>query len=356
MIALTLGAFLTLGVGGLLLAQSRSVALEYAVSDVQQRGRFALARLREDLHRAGFAGCSTGIGTPMALQSGADSVASAVQRSAVRAYSRTAKGTWEDTDASDADLAWTRVLRSERQRGARYGSQVLHLRIGYALHSADGVPRLIERPVPAGADRVFISDNPECAVKQHHRVALADCSGSVHAFQVSNPISCNSSRNSNPALLKMGVSAQMQAFSASYDVDAEVIVVDDVVWFVGESGIDSSSNPPSNGDARPVWALYRDSRNDRRGPQEVVAGVEYLRLGLVSGRTPSAVDAVEVSLLLASMNEVLDAEDQNQYVLNDTRVVPPGVTTPPGIQHGGGRKLRQVATRTVLLRNAGGAW
>ena len=60
MVALTIGAFLVLGVVTVFIANKTSADLEASLARLQENGRFALDLVADDLYQAQYLGCNTG--------------------------------------------------------------------------------------------------------------------------------------------------------------------------------------------------------------------------------------------------------------------------------------------------------
>jgi len=338
MIALALGAFLMLGLVNMFISSRASAQVETALARVQENGRFALDLISQDILRTGYTGCNSVRGSVDVLARKPAST-DPVEYVGLRGYERTG-AVWEPTGS---DTATATILTT-----ARDGTDVINLQTGVSF----GRNQLTADITPSDVS-FTISDNPDGAIEQNDLVLLAGCLTS-HLIRVTNvPAS------SGAATLAYATAATGANSSSSiepgyrYTAETELLRLEDVVWFVGDSGrVDNGYN---------VWSLYRlDLENLPAPAVEMIEGVEFMQLlygeraGSGVAGTTRFVDAenvtnwdnvvaVRVAMLIQSYQDVRNEDDANSYVLLDRTI---GAT-----EHSGGRALRKVFSTTLTLRN-----
>jgi hypothetical protein len=254
------------------------------------------------------------------------------------------------------------------QTVARPGSDALSIRLSQQIDDA-----LLSARVLPSSTSVSLHSNPDCAISQGDRVVLTGCSLTAHMFEVTNNLGCTAATAGDPVSLEFSSSANATtAFNTSYgdsqlisaisgsaddDDGADILVFEDVVWFVADTG------RRRNGAA--VMALFREVNGQR---QEMIEGVENLQIKfgqrvvssntlryvdpsdaqLNSGLSYDGVNTVRIALLLQSFDLVLSEDDTSNYRLLDVDIPPAGNAT----AHSSGPVLRRVFTTTVNLRNA----
>lgn len=365
LIALALGAMLVLAVTAMFLASRKTAALENSLATLQENARTALKLLRRDLLRAGYLGCNTGevLFVDMLDNDGIAGAATPVR--ALRVYARRADGRWDSGAPAVTELDWTRAGNTERSGGARNGSDVLKLRLARKLQRAGVTAPLLRTPVSPGDGSLLLEENPGCAIRRNSHVVLTGCGPSAHLFQVSNAPSCTAASASPGTVLEAGPPNIINTFNAAYSRDSELLLAEEVVWFIAASGRERAGQT--------VWALFRDVRGDGRGAQEIVDGVEHLQIQLSErlddgratrlvspgsavppgGAGEDSTEAVRIGLLLQRFAATRHAADERTYTLVDERVVPPALAaTGQGAVHGAGPVLRAVVSMTVSHRNA----
>ena len=353
MIALLIGAFVSLGAVAFFLSTWNSTQLETSLARLQENGRFAVDLMREDLYRSQFLGCNTGdvfffnmIEDPTAPGANPDF-------QGVRGYERQGAGTWAALPNS-TDLA-AAITAADTAAGARNGSDVLSIRMNERLNPDSP---LLSSLVTAGSTAVDVSDNPDCVIEASSRIIVTGCNLTAHLFEVTNTQSCNAATPPNPATLEFDGTANYEtAINSTYGVQSEVLLFEEAVWFVADTGRDQNGLD--------VWALYREVNGVR---EEMIEGVEHMQVKfgqrvdgsnalrfvdpsdalLNTGINYERVISVRIALLLQDYRQVVNGADTRAYLLND-ELVPGGAQ---GAAHGGGAVQRSVFTTTLALRNA----
>lgn len=353
MVALLIGSFLVLGLVSFFLANWNSSRLEGSLARLQENGRFAVDLIREDLQRSQYLGCNTGDVFLFNMIEDPASPGFSPTLEGIRAYERQGGGTWSALpDVTDLAAA---VTAADTAGGARNGSDVLTVRMNEPLNP--DAP-LLASMVNAGSTAVNISDNPDCVVEANSRVVVTGCNLTAHLFEVTNSQSCSTATPPNPATLEFDGTANFTtAINSSYNLQAEILLFEEAIWFVADTGRDQNGFD--------VWALFRDINGVR---EEMIEGVEHLQVKFgqrISGSDsiryvdPSdallnadnnyeGVHSVRVALLMQDFNRVRGEADARSYLLIDEQV-------PGGAQggvHAGGAVQRTVFTTTMVLRNA----
>ena len=368
MVALTIGAFLVLGVTTVFLANKDSATLENSLARLQENGRFALDLMREDLHRSQYLGCNTGDVFVINMIEDPNTPGFTQTLEGVRGYERQGDGAWAALPPVATDLAWSTVTAAETAGGARNGSDVLTVRMTERLNADDPNDPLLTTVFLPGNTDVSIDDNPDCTLQQNSWAVLTGCALTAHLFQVSNAQTCTAATPPNPTTLEFDSSVNFNStINTTYDLQSEVLAFEEVAWFVADTGRDRNGFD--------VWALFRDVRGDGLAPQEMIEGVEFMQIKFgqrvrltdptqiryvdPSDAELNAADnyegliSVRVALLMQGFDRVRNSPDDRTYVLIDEQVVPPAAgAVGQGGLHGAGAVQREVFTTTVNLRNA----
>lgn len=365
MVALLIGAFLVLGVVTVFLANQDSARLENSLARLQENGRFSLDLMREDIYQTQYLGCNTGEVFVINMIEDPNTPGFSQTLEGVRGYERDGTGTWGTVPPITDISAWSTATAAETAGGARNGSDILSLRMTERMNADDPNDPLLTAMVLPSSTAVSIDDNPECQIEQNSQVVLTGCNLTAHLFQVSNAQVCNAGSPPNATTLEFAAPNHTTSISTTYDTSAQVLLFEEVVWFVADTGRDRNGFD--------VWALYRDVRGDGLAPQEMIEGVEHMQVKFgqrLSGSTsiryvdPSDADlntgtnyegliSVRVALLMQGFDLVRNAADDRIYVLIDEQVPATGsAAVGQGGLHGGGQVQRDVFTTTVILRNA----
>ncbi|MEO1079840.1 MAG: PilW family protein [Pseudomonadota bacterium] len=372
MVALTIGAFLVLGVTTVFLANKDSANLENSLARLQENARFALDMMRDDLYGTQFLGCNTGDVNFVNMIDDPNDPTFTRSLEGVRGYERLNGGAWGAAPDAANELLWSAVLNAEDARGARNNSDVLSLRTMQRMNDPvmeldSGDPFLLTASIPVNtAGPIALSDNPDCAIQQNSWVVITGCQDFAHMFEVTNAQVCDTALAANPTNLEFTAPNNFTtSINVPYDQDADVLTVEDVVWFVADTDRDRNGQD--------VWALYRDVRGDGQPPQEMIEGVEHMQvkfgqrvLGqetiryvdpsdaeLNTGNNYDGLISARIALLMQGYELIRAADDTGVYALIDEVVVPPaGTPAGQGAVHGGGPVQRDVFSTTVNLRNA----
>jgi type IV pilus assembly protein PilW len=323
-IALTIGAFLVLGVVNILVSNKRSSQIETSLARLQESGRSAMDLLVGDINAATYIGCNS-------TTNNLSVMAKNVEWTAVQGYERNA-GSWSPAlPAKLNDLA----------NVARPGSDLLNLQhirpAGLTLDSA----------VTPSSTAVAVTANPQC-LSENDLVVVSSCV-TAHLFRITNEPACGGSATT---LEFDATGNDITSMQPGYDTDDQIMRFFDKTWFVADTG-----RVRTEADI-PVYALFRRANGET---EEMIEGVEYLQITYgqqVGGgniRYIPADDAnldlddvvsVRIALLIQSFEPVLNEADSQVYQLLDESIGD-GQT----FEHNAGRTLRRVFRTTVLLRN-----
>lgn len=367
MLALALGAFLVLAVVSVFLANKDAARRENSLARLQETGRFALDRIRADIHRAQYLGCNTGEVFLVDMIDNPNAAGFGPALNGLRGYEREGNGAWRAAPpVTDLPPAVRGAQSARGGGGARHGSDVLSVRMAKRLQAREPGKALLTAAVLPSSTSVSINDNPDCAIKQGSRVVLTGCALTAHRFRVSNAPACSARRRSNPATLEFAAPANAtNRIDIPYDTSAELLLFEEAVWFVSDTGRDRQGQD--------VWALFRQVNEGR--PQEMIEGVEHMQIRFgqrvrasdsiryvdPSDAELNALDnyegaiSVRIALLVQSFERVRNDDDERTYVLIDEPVPGSAGAAPAGSQgalHASGPVQRGVFSSTVTLRNA----
>ncbi|WP_439100692.1 PilW family protein [Congregibacter sp.] len=361
MVALSIGAFLVLGVVTVFLANKDSARLENSLARLQENGRFALDLLREDLHRTQYLGCNTGDVFVVNMIEDPNSAGFSTTLDGIRAYERNGTGAWAANPPSTNLSA--NILAAETGGGARNGSDVLSLRMNELLNEDDPNDPLLISDVSPASTNVALDDNPGCAVEQGSRVLVTGCNLTAHLFAVTNSQTCNAGAPPNATTLEFDNSGNYStSIENFYDIDSQVLLYEEATWYVADTGRDRNGFD--------VWALYREVNG---ATEEMIEGVEHMQVKigqrvslsnsiryvnpsdatLNTGNNYEGAISVRVALLMQGFDLIRDGDDSRVYVLIDEQVSGVGASAlGQGGLHSSGAVQRDVFTTTVTLRNA----
>lgn len=336
MVALSLGAFLVLGVVNVFVSSKKSSQVEYALARVQENGRFALDVLSDDIRRAHYSGCNS-------VANSVTTIAQNVSYTGIRGSSLSG-GTWSPAlDPNDP------VLATLDTGSVRDGTDILNIHM--AEHVGDD---LLAADVTPTGSTIRLTSNPDCAIEPNSVVIVSNCLTS-HVLRVSpTPAACSSDLAITAAKNR---SLPIEP-GYRYDGRSEIMLFQSIAWYVADTGRDRNGYD--------VYALYRKSMSTPA--QEMIEGVEHMQLlygqrggttGIPSTRFVTADDAsldwsqvvsVRIGLLIQSYELVRSQDDALSYVLADPNSPITGDPNTPG-GHSSGRALRQAFRTTTVLRN-----
>ena len=370
LIAMTLGLVLSAGIIQVFLANRQAQRVEQSVARMQENGRIALELITKDLRLAGFVGCGAFI--PATNRTFTNHVA------AMAGAGNTFDGV-EGVNASSAFLsnsvrgfsfnnnAWTPALgqgvTAAAVNGARDGSDVLSIYFGEFTGAV--IQGSVANAANITVERRVMQNS---CFTRGQVVMISDCKD-ADVIAVTNDPDCN---NPNITLEHgaglntenfLGTAGERNTYS-SVGIDPNsaarprVMAFRNFAYFIRNTG-------RLNVDGSPVMALFRW---DGAQAVELVEGIEFLRVEFGHKITDASnsniryvppsnmnaadwgrVTSVRVGVLVQGFDAVRDVNDMNNYLVADQQI--PAVAVPGGVQHAGGRTLRQAYTTTIEVRN-----
>jgi type IV pilus assembly protein PilW len=329
MVAIMLGAFLTVGVVNVFLSTKRSSTVENALARVQENGRLAVQLISADLHKAHYSGCNSVGGV-------VDIIALNASFEGVRGYEKSTAGVWAPDPANPTLNAFKTAARS--------GSDAINVQM------ADSLGRgMLAADVTSSDNEATLTGNPDCDIKKDDLLILSSCV-TAHMLRVTNDVTC-----SNPAsdlTVEFDTTGNLSlpiVPGYRYGDSSEIMKYESVSWYVADTGRDQYGED--------VYALYRSVGGVA---EEMVEGVEYLKIefGQKIGSamryvksTDADLDWDEVStvrfaVLMQGFERVRSEDDTEPYNLLSTTIGASGSGA-----HSGGKVLRKVFGTTATLRN-----
>lgn len=333
MVAMVLGLFLVGVMGMVFLGSKGTFQAQNHVSRLQESARFTVDTLATDLRMSGFRGCrGTGAATPVGnvLNTPTDFL---YNFGAGLWASRHSGSAW--VPALDAAIRSPALVPAPDSAG-----DVLTVR----RTTGPGWALTAEMASPTAA----LSVTPTGAITGRDLLLVSDCAGAV-VFQATNnsPGLDGSIEHSASVTATPGVSTG--SLGRVFLQDAMVYRLTTVTYYLA-----ASARPGKTGQ-RALWSYTTPAYDGTVQPQELVTGVEALRvtLGLDSnddGAADAYVRPAEVTdwrqvvtaqteLLLASTEDNISSAPQ-PYTFDGTTVTPTD------------RRLRTVVSTTVQVRNA----
>ena len=351
MIALVISTFMMLGVFQVFVGSSGTDRISHAFARVQENGRLSLDILSRSLRMAGYQGCiDTEVIDMNIIANNAPTFD--LTNEAILGY---------ETDSS----AWDVINRSDAFdviSGVHDGSDVV----------------LVQFVNPTGVNVVCTGnansnscynssaeikiDSNSIGLTQHDIVVVTDCVN-ADMFRISN-VGKDNSDNDKITLAHANNVNSTPKLSKAYAEDSQVMQFESLAYYVKDTG----RNNDQGGDIFALYqydAMYHDSSGNFGAEQELVEGVEQLQILYGQRRSDgkmrfvtaddgnlnfAQVEAVRLAVLVSSSQSVLPDADQRDYLLPGVTIEPLGSSTPE-TTHPGDRRLRQVFTSTIQLRN-----
>ncbi|WP_207063389.1 PilW family protein [Motiliproteus sp. SC1-56] len=347
MIALVISTFLMLGVFEIFVGSSGTDRMAHAFARVQETGRLAMDILSRDLRMAGYQGCIDPVLVDMnIIADGAPTYD--LTNDGIRGY---------ETDHSHWDVA-NRNDDLDFISGVPEGSDVVYLQ----FVSPTGVNVLCQGNINSctAVNANVKIDNNSIGLNQYDIVVVSDCE-SADMFRIVNFQKDSDGKNT---LAHSESNNSSNNLSKPYGEDAQVMTYKALAYYVRDTGRNNSQGDD-------IYALYQfdatfhdGSGNVTGKEEELVEGVESLQvtygqrvnknLRFVPADDGNldfaSVEAIRLAVLVSSSEPVLKEDDSRSYQLPGALVEPAGATTPEAT-HPGDRRLRQVFTSTLYLRN-----
>lgn len=326
MISITIGLILMTGVVQLFLSSRATFTTQQAMSRVQETGRLAIDFMARDIRMAGYAGC---------VSRGETEVVNGLSSDADGDFLYDFDVAMEGHSAGSADSA---DFLDDLDADVEAGTDVLVVRSGgasvFPLTQASGNSANIKVAGAASGD---------CAgdICRGDVVVLSDCA-QARRFQVTNLTAISGGTEINVVHSNAGGNGNNSispgnsesTWDQEFGPGSELMRISTIIYYVA----DNAAGQPS---------LYQ--KIGSRSAVELVQGVESLRLFYAVDDGPyqtegsvtdwNAVSSVRIELLVRSLEDNV-IQDVQGYTLAGTTVADPG-----------DRRLRQVFTSTVALRN-----
>jgi type IV pilus assembly protein PilW len=360
MVAMVLGLILISAALQVFLGNRQTQVAESSVARVQEAGRLALGFIGEDLRLAGFygAGDLRRTSRPFARRGAVDVCPAKVDSDdvvnvandadhfdefvddAIQVYSKV-------TDVDWAPGAPESPITSDIYKDVRENTDLIS--VWYAEDTGARIPEGSTFSASQDITVTYPADTPkESCIASGDLVMLSSSAGST-LFKASNSPAC-----AGTATIKHSDTSNCSSSLGSFEFDrfTRVMKVVHRLYFVKNTN-------RKNAQDQDVYSLYRYQFPDGP-PQELVEGVEYLRVstgqrvlnaaGIDSGKvryvTPASADmaglkALRVGVLVQGLDVIRTDVDTASYELL------PGISITPD----SGKTLRRVFSTSVELRN-----
>jgi len=348
MIALVISMILLGGVSQVYLSTKQSYRLTENVARMQENSRFAMDILTKELRMAGFSPCPPTSEVAVTLDAGVSATALNFANGAITGYEGGTSTFPADFPATGTG-AGDRVADSDAFVSIRGGDT------SYTVTSHNPAAaefKVLDATGLEDGDILMVCDPNNTAIFQNSNVTIS--SGTV----VHNSGTAGISPGNCTKGLGFPVVCSALGTPYGYDTDAQIVKLSSTIYYVGVS---------QSGSGR---SLYRrrlvDNTTGTIAPaaaQELVDGIEsmqllygvdtdndrvaekYVTADLVGAANWNNVVAVRVALLTQTPDEINYEDDTKSYYLAGTVF--------DSSDHGNDKRLRQVYTSTVKIRNRG---
>ena len=347
MIAMVIGLVLMSGIVSVFASSRKSFDMTQEISSVQESARFAMDALNEDIRLAGFQGCamSSGISGNAAEISAQNAPTDDYYFTATRG-AEISGTTW--APAAPAELA-------NLDPAPVSDSDVL------MLQYASPVTSQLAAPMTNPGDVIQLVNNAT-GLKTGDLAIISNCAA-ADLFRVSG-ISGDPNVGQNIQIMHAAGANKTDSFSAPYDPNTEltrVMKFNYITYYVGDTGRFNSAGES-------IYSLYAydiDALHDNQDPTEIIEGVENMQV-LFGIRTnnntvryidadhadfdASLVQSIQVGLLMYSIENASDQDDENTYKVLNTDIGPAGSSS-SGPTHAKDKRIRMTFNSTVKVRN-----
>ena len=351
MIALVISSFMMLGVFQVFVGSSGTDRISHAFARVQENGRLAIDILSRSLRMAGYQGCIDSEVIDMNIIAN-NAPTFDLTNEAIIGY---------ETDSSAWDVA-NRTDSLDIISGVHEGSDAVLVQ----FVNPTGVNVVCTGNVNSNScynsSAEIKIDNNSIGLTQHDIVVVTDCIN-ADMFRISNTGKDNSD-NFKVTLSHANNVNSTPKLSKAYAEDSQVMQFEALAYYVKDTG----RNTDQGGNIFALYqydTMYHDSAGNFGIEQELVEGVEQLQILYGQRRSDgkmrfvtaddadldfAQVEAVRMTVLVSSSEAVLPDADDRDYLLPGVTVEPLG-TVNPETTHPGDRRLRQVFSSTIQLRN-----
>jgi type IV pilus assembly protein PilW len=342
LIATTLGLILIGGVLTVFIGTKRSSEVNTSLTEMQENARFALESISREARMAGFQGCvdiNTASATIKADTAPTDDLyATAVQSSFV-----------------DTPTAWVPPRPDTFDIPQDEGRPIPGT---HTLSVQFGSPQTFTiNPLQRVDDDIVLTQQTDSFVEGDLAI-ISNCQSAdlititgVSGATLTHDGSGNGGDNRLSATYGQ----------AGPQNRARIMRFEANIFYVGDT-----TRTNSRGD--PVYALYRQTLPYSRPPIEMVEGVDNMRIRLgyrdpdspdnLTFISPDAaapagqIEAIQIGLLLQSIDPVTDIDDNKSYYLVGDQILPLGTPgAQVGMTHAGDKRLRMAFSTSVNIRN-----
>lgn len=351
MIALVISSFMMLGVFQLFVGSSGTDRISHAFARVQENGRLALDILSRNIRMAGYQGCIDSEVFDMNIIA-LNAPTFDLTNEAILGF---------ETDHSQWDTA-NRTDALDVISGVHEGSDVVLVQ----FVNPTGVNVVCTGSVNSNScynsSAEIKIDSNSIGLSQHDIVVVTDCVN-ADMFRISN--TGKDAGDSFKVTLSHANNVNSEnKLSKPYGEDSQVMQFESLAYYVKDTG----RNTDQGGDIFALYhydTMYHDSAGNFGIEQELVEGVEQLQILYGQRRGDgklrfvtaddsdlnfAQVEAVRLAVLVSSSQAALTENDTRDYLLPGVTVEPLGSVNPE-TTHPGDRRLRQVFTTTIQLRN-----
>ncbi|MCW9051524.1 MAG: PilW family protein [Motiliproteus sp.] len=354
MIALVVSSMLMLGVFQIFLGSSNTDRVARSYARIQENGRLAMDILTRNIRMAGYQGCIDPALIDMNIIAD-DPPTIDLSNDGIMGY---------ESDST----AWNVANRNDDLdsiSGIPNGSDIVYVQ----YVSPSGVNVVCNGNGITSCEAVNANikiDDNSVGLNKYDVAIVSDCEN-ADMFRIVNMVNDEHGDN-HTTLAHSNSHNSSNNLSKPYDEDAQVMTFEALAYYVKDTG-------RNNSHGEDIYSLYHfdstyHAANDATitgREQELVEGIEQLQIlygeRLASGNmrfvpadTSSLdfgdVEAVRLSILVSATEPVLQDDDSETYLLPGADVEPLGASSPETV-HPADKRLRQVFTTTIYLRNLG---
>ncbi len=347
MIALMISSFMMLGVFQVFLSSGGTDRLAHAFARVQENGRLSLDILTRNLRMTGYQGCIDPELIDMNIIAN-DPPTTDLTNESIRG--------WKSGD-SEWDVA-NRPDELDFITGVPEGSDIVSIQ--YVSPTGVGVVCQGNIQTCKAVNANVKIDSNAIGLTQFDVVVVSDCVN-ADLFRITNMLK---DTDDFVTLAHSNSTNSSNNLSKAYDEDAQVMTYRSFSYYVRDTG-------RNNSQGQDIYALYQfnplwNNGTSQIGKEsELVEGVEQLQVLYGQRRDDgnlrfvqatdnnlifAQVEALRLAVLVSHSEPVLSDDDDKTYKMPGSDVEPEGATTPDA-EHPGDRRLRQLFTTTIYLRN-----
>ena len=341
LIAMTLGLVLVGGLVTVFQGNKRSAALNNAMANMQENARYVFDTLSRDARMAGFQGC-VDIKTSSATISANNAPTTNFFQSALTGSRVTSSTAWTPAPPVTFDIpdTVTPVIGSD-VLSLQFANQEIHPIQPMGSPSDDIVLSTATDTIEPG-DLVIVSN---CQVADLVRISAVNGASLKHDAGSNGGSGALSARYGQTGNTNLGMAAKFESN----------------VYFLADTGRLNQS-----GDN--IISLYRQTLPFTSAPQELVEGVELLRIKYGARAEDSdnmtwgtaadfagdftEVQSLQIGLLMQSYERLSPLADKKSYYIAGDLILPEGTTgAVNGSTHTGDRRFRLAFNTTINIRN-----